>query len=89
KYAPAKTQADISDIYVTEYYTAKPVSAQSVVYVVGSDVMGPMGKEFVPVTEEKANSFMVDHKGEKTVKFEEIKAEDLQSGDMGHSGHKH
>ncbi|MBF0517320.1 MAG: nitrous oxide reductase accessory protein NosL, partial [Nitrospirae bacterium] len=28
KYAHAKTQTDISDIYVTEYYTAKPVDAK-------------------------------------------------------------
>lgn len=89
KYAPSRTQADITDIYVTEYYTAKPVKAQSVVYVIGSDVMGPMGKEFVPLTEDKANSFMVDHKGQKTLKFDEIKAADLQSGDKGMSGHKH
>ncbi|MBF0458893.1 MAG: nitrous oxide reductase accessory protein NosL [Nitrospirae bacterium] len=88
-YAPTRTQADITDIYVTEYYTAKPVKAQGVVYVIGSDVMGPMGKEFVPLTEEKANSFMVDHKGQKILKFDEIKAADLQSGDMGMPGHKH
>ncbi|WP_420266613.1 nitrous oxide reductase accessory protein NosL [Candidatus Magnetominusculus dajiuhuensis] len=91
KYNTDKTQADIEDIYVTEYYTAKPVKAQTALYVVGSNVMGPMGKEFVPVTPDKANNFMVDHKGQKSLKFDEIKAADLQSGDTGmsHSAHKH
>ncbi|MBF0553997.1 MAG: nitrous oxide reductase accessory protein NosL [Nitrospirae bacterium] len=91
KYSPNKIQAGIEDIYVTEYYTAKPVKAQGVLYVVGSDVMGPMGDEFVPVALDKANNFMVDHKGQKSLKFDEIKAADLQSNGMGmsHSGHMH
>ncbi|MEO5360082.1 MAG: nitrous oxide reductase accessory protein NosL [Nitrospirota bacterium] len=91
KFTPAKTQADISDIYVTEYYTAKPVDAKTVVFVIGSDVMGPMGKEFVPVTADKVNSFMVDHKGQKSLKFDEVKVADFHSGNMdkSHADHKH
>jgi hypothetical protein len=50
-----------------------------------------MGKEFVPVTQDKANNFMVDHKGEKTLKFDEIKAADFHSHNMdkSHADHKH
>ncbi|KJU86289.1 Nitrous oxide reductase accessory protein NosL [Candidatus Magnetobacterium bavaricum] len=88
KYNKDKTQADISDIYVTDYYTAKPVKAQDITFVTGSDVMGPMGKEYVPVSDDKVKTFMVDHKGGKSVKFADIKAEDL-SGEMPaqHKGH--
>ncbi|MES0336872.1 MAG: nitrous oxide reductase accessory protein NosL [Candidatus Magnetobacterium sp. LHC-1] len=81
KYNKDKTQADISDIYVTEYYSAKPVKAQDITFVTGSDVMGPMGKEYVPVSDDKVKTFMVDHKGAVSVKFADIKSEDL-AGDM-------
>ncbi|MBF0537963.1 MAG: nitrous oxide reductase accessory protein NosL [Nitrospirae bacterium] len=77
RYNKNKTQADISDIYVTEYYTAKPVKAQEITFVIGSDVMGPMGREYVPVSDNKVKTFMVDHKGGRSMKFADIKAEDL------------
>ncbi|KJU83624.1 lipoprotein involved in nitrous oxide reduction, partial [Candidatus Magnetobacterium bavaricum] len=76
------------DIYVTDYYTAKPVKAQDMTFVTGSDVMGPMGNEYVPVSDDKVKTFMLDHKGGKSVKFADIKAEDL-SGEKApqHKGH--
>ncbi|MBF0318186.1 MAG: nitrous oxide reductase accessory protein NosL [Nitrospirae bacterium] len=91
KHAPKKTLADVSDIYVTDYYSAKTVKAQDAVFVIGSDVMGPMGKEFVPVSQDKVKNFMVDHKGAKALKFDEIKAADFHSNDMdkSHSDHHH
>ncbi|MBF0338900.1 MAG: nitrous oxide reductase accessory protein NosL [Nitrospirae bacterium] len=88
KYNKDKTQADISDIYVTEYYSTKPVKAQDITFVTGSDVMGPMGKEYVPVSDDKVKNFMVDHKGAAAVKFADIKPEDLV-GDMPHKHKGH
>ncbi|MBF0344638.1 MAG: nitrous oxide reductase accessory protein NosL [Nitrospirae bacterium] len=84
KYNKEKTQVDISDIYVTEYYTTKPVKAQEITFVSGSDVMGPMGREFVPVSDDKVKGFMVDHKGEKSIKFADIKAADLTDEKTDH-----
>ncbi|QWR78874.1 nitrous oxide reductase accessory protein NosL [Candidatus Magnetomonas plexicatena] len=82
KYNKHKTQADISDIYVTEYYSAKTVKADSVVFVIGSNVEGPMGTEVVPVSEGKVKGFMLDHKGDKTLKFSEITAADIPGMSM-------
>ncbi|MBF0466320.1 MAG: nitrous oxide reductase accessory protein NosL [Nitrospirae bacterium] len=86
KYNKHKTQADISDIYVTEYYSAKTVKADSVVFVIGSNVEGPMGTEVVPVPESKVKGFMLDHKGDKALKFSEITVSDIPGAEM--SGHK-
>ena len=45
-------------------------------YVIGSDVLGPMGHEFVPLASRaEAEEFMRDHKGKRTLAFAEITAE--------------
>lgn len=79
KYNPPKKQADIQTIYVTEYYSTKLMDARKLFYVAGSDVLGPMGAEFVPLeSEQKAREFMKDHSGKKILKFSEITAEALK-----------
>ncbi|MEO5357195.1 MAG: nitrous oxide reductase accessory protein NosL [Nitrospirae bacterium YQR-1] len=88
KYRKDKTQEDVSDIYVTDYYSAKTVKADSVVFVFGSNVEGPMGAEAVPVSEDKVKGFILDHKGDKTLKFSEITAADIP-GAMKHDMKKH
>jgi nitrous oxide reductase accessory protein NosL len=78
KYNNEKTGKDISGIYVTEYYTARMMSARDVYFVKDSDVMGPMGKELVPVKgEREAGTFMRDHGGKKMLKFVEITTADI------------
>jgi nitrous oxide reductase accessory protein NosL len=73
KYAPSKKSSDIAAVYVTEYYSAKLMDAKKMFYVLGSDVMGPMGDELIPVaSEEKAREFMKDHKGKEILKFPQI-----------------
>lgn len=79
EYNPSRNPADIASIYVTEYYSAKLTDAHKVLFVLGSDVYGPMGKELVPVgTPERAKEFMRDHKGRSMLKFEEVKPGDLR-----------
>ena len=42
----------------------------------GSDVLGPMGHEFVPLeTEEDAADFLKEHKGVRILRFDEVSAE--------------
>jgi copper chaperone NosL len=78
KYNKEKTDKDISEIYVTEYYTTRMMSARDVYFVKGSDVLGPMGKEFIPVKgEREAETFMRDHRGIKMFKFGEITIADI------------
>ena len=72
-YAPGKTTADIAAIFVTDYYRLKLVDGPTAFYVIGSNVLGPMGKELIPFSGEKeARTFLADHKGTAVVKFADI-----------------
>lgn len=61
------------EIWVTDYYTTKPMKARDAFFVRGSDVLGPMGAELVPLaSREFAESFRADHGGEPPLLFDEI-----------------
>jgi len=71
KYRPGGTVDDIEVIFVTEYYSMRSMAATEVYFVSGSDVLGPMGKEMVPVAGlEQARGFMRDHGGGKLMQFD-------------------
>ena len=73
RHAPGKTQADISAVFVTDYYDLSLMEGLTAYYVVGSDVYGPMGRELVPFTSEsKARDFLKDHRGKTVVRFREV-----------------
>lgn len=79
KYDASKKSEDIESIYVTDYYGLNAIDAKSAVYVIGSNVTGPMGKELIPFAKkEDADEFMSDHAGKKSLKFEEITPEVLK-----------
>ena len=60
----AKEQQDIKEIWVKDYYTLAWLDGRKALYVIGSDVYGPMGKEFIPfASRESADNFLRDHKG--------------------------
>jgi len=66
-------KAHIKKMVVRDYYTLKPVWAKKAWYVVGSDVIGPMGNELIPfATKKEAESFMRDHRGKRMLTFDEI-----------------
>jgi nitrous oxide reductase accessory protein NosL len=51
-------------VWVTEYYGRTRRAFDQVVYVDGSDVLGPMGADLVPVApRERAEEFVRDHGG--------------------------
>ena len=78
-YSQASGQG-IGEIWVKDYYSLQWVDGRAAFYVIGSDVYGPMGKEFVPfATREAAANFAKDHKGEKILGFAEITDELVQS----------
>jgi len=58
------------NLYVTEYYTTVLTDAGKVFFVEGSDVLGPMGGEMVPVAgEAAAHTFMQDHAGKRLLRL--------------------
>jgi nitrous oxide reductase accessory protein NosL len=80
----AKPGATVSEMKVNDYYSLSPLDARKAFYVVGSDVTGPMGHEFVPfAAKEAAEAFSKDHQGKKVITFTEITAalvEEMRSG---------
>jgi len=73
KYEPARQRGDIQAMGVTDYYATARIDAASASYVVGSDVLGPMGHELVPHdSAEEAREFMADHKGRRVLRFADV-----------------
>jgi len=73
RYSPKKQSSDIGALFVTDYYNLAPIDARKAWYVVGSDVLGPMGPEPVPLEKESdAKAFMKDHKGRQVLRFEDV-----------------
>ena len=73
KYAAGHTRADVAAVEVTEYYGLTKIDARKAFYVVGSDVLGPMGHELIPfASRADAEEFLKDHKGQRIVAFDEV-----------------
>ena len=82
KYNPKKKIPDIEAAFVTNYYTQSPINALTALYVVGSDITGPMGKELVPFeTAGEAADFKKDHKGTRLLLFNDVTTEVLKDLD--------
>ncbi|MBW6520215.1 MAG: nitrous oxide reductase accessory protein NosL [Desulfoarculaceae bacterium] len=76
----AASAATVTEMQVKDYYTLKPVDARKAFYVVGSDVTGPMGHEFIPfTTREAADSFSQDHHGQSILTFDAITSKQVKS----------
>jgi len=70
-YVPGATAEQVAGVYVTEYYTLQLTPAIEVFFVTGSNVMGPMGQELVPVAGlEAVATFERDHAGQKVMRFD-------------------
>ena len=77
-------QEDIKEIWVKDYYSLGWMDGRKALYVIGSDVYGPMGKEFIPFSsKEAADNFLQDHHGGKILRFAEITDELVQSMRVG------
>jgi len=73
KYEPGRAIAEINAMGVTDYYATGRIDAAAAFYVIGSDVLGPMGHELVPHdTEAEAKEFMTDHSGKRVLRFREV-----------------
>lgn len=63
----------ISGVFVTDYYRVQMVDAKTAFFVVGSDVMGPMGGELVPLeNRDDAETFALDHGGQEILAFDDV-----------------
>mgnify|MGYP000865868132 FL=1 len=84
KYAPGHRREDIAGIHVTDFYNLERIDARKAYFVLGSDVLGPMGHEFVPLASlVDANDFLKDHKGKRIVDFSQVTIELTLALDSG------
>lgn len=84
KWAPGHRGEDISHIGVTEYYGVTRIDARRAWYVIGSDVLGPMGHELIPLqAQEDAEDFLRDHAGKHILRFDDVTLELLRNLDDG------
>jgi len=76
----ADSKLTVEEIWVKDYYTLAWLDGRKAFYVVGSDVYGPMGEEFVPFqNKSSAESFLKDHHGSKLLSFPDITNEMIDS----------
>ncbi len=76
RYARGHHAQDIARIGVTEYYDLKRIDARQAFFVIGSDVLGPMGHELIPLASRlDAEEFLRDHHGRRILRFEEVTRE--------------
>ena len=84
KWAPGHQAENIKSIGVTEYYGLTLIDGREAFYVIGSDVLGPMGHELIPlVSKEDAEAFLSDHKGTAIIRFNQIAVDLLLKLDNG------
>lgn len=76
RYAKGHRVEDIARIGVTEYYEVKRIDARKAWFVIGSDVLGPMGRELIPLASRAdAEEFLRDHQGKRILRFDEVTRE--------------
>lgn len=84
RWARGRTPDTVAAIGVTSYYEAERIAAREAVYVLGSDVLGPMGHELVPhATRADAEEFRADHKGRRILAADEVTLALLAALDEG------
>ncbi|BDU77329.1 nitrous oxide reductase accessory protein NosL [Mesoterricola sediminis] len=84
RYLPGRKREAVAALHVREYYGLKPIRAEAAWYVVGSDTLGPMGHELVPLaTEADAREFLRDHGGRRILRFPQVDAAVLAGLDAG------
>ena len=84
KYEKNQSIDGVAVLGVTEYYAVERIDAKEAFYVVGSDVLGPMGHDLVPFRNRAdAEEFMADHKGKRIVTFGSVSLKDCLGLDQG------
>lgn len=69
----------VASLRVHDFYDARWVNANAVVFALGSDVTGPMGADAVPVDPARAAKFTTDHHAERMLKVAELTKDVLES----------
>jgi copper chaperone NosL len=86
----AKEGATVTEIAVKDYYSQRWINGKSAWYVLGSDVLGPMGHELIPFADKvEAETFLKDHRGSRLLPHAEISRELVEELRRGHKMKHH
>lgn len=84
KFAAGHSREQMVRLSVTDYYNLQAIDAKAAFYVIGSDVLGPMGNELVPLASQAdAADFLKEHKGKRILRFDQVSKELPQQLDAG------
>ncbi|MFC1834847.1 nitrous oxide reductase accessory protein NosL [Thermodesulfobacteriota bacterium] len=73
KYQPGEERRNLKLIWATDYYTTKKMDARELFFVTGTNLLGPMGLDLVPVRgRNAADNLKADYKGESVLSLEQI-----------------
>lgn len=68
-------------VQVQDYYTQTPTDGLRAWYVSGSDVTGPMGRDFIAFGDSSAAAeFWLDHGGQKPLRWQDLDAARIAAG---------
>ena len=82
--------AVVTDIAVRDYYSQAWMDGRQAHYVVGSDILGPMGHELIAFSSRAgAENFLQDHHGTEILGFAEISPQLIESLRKGHKMKTH
>jgi len=80
----AKADDPIKEVWLKDYYSLEWLDGRKALFVIGSDVYGPMGQEFIPFSsQEAAEAFLADHQGKDIISFEQISEALVESMRVG------
>ncbi|WP_413207298.1 nitrous oxide reductase accessory protein NosL [Rhodospirillum sp. A1_3_36] len=73
RYAPKRSPEQVVGLAVTDYYDLARIDPRTALFVVGSDVLGPMGHEPVPLANDAdGQTFLADHAGKALLPFDAL-----------------
>lgn len=72
-------QTTATNVRVQDYYERKWLDGTEVRFLVGGDVVGPMGPDLVPVQPDRATKFIQDHHADRALRLDEVTLEVLQA----------
>jgi nitrous oxide reductase accessory protein NosL len=91
KFDTTHNKGDIAKIWVRDFNSGEWTDAASAVFVVGSEEMGPMGKELIPFRNQADAEAFQKEKGGQVTAYDAVSMETLKPlmGKMGGMGKMH
>lgn len=67
------------ELHVLDYYDRQSKDGKDVRFVIGGDVVGPMGPDLVPVDPARVSKYLQDHAAERALTLDEVTTDVLSA----------